>query len=67
MKILSWNVRGICDPKRHRSFVTLRKNLNSKIILLQETKIRENKLISIKNTLWREVEFATMHSERKSR
>lgn len=54
-------------PKRHRSFVALRKELNSKIILLQETKIRECKLISIKNILWRNAKFTVVHSEGKFR
>lgn len=67
MKILSWNVRDICDPKRHKTFVMLRKDLKLEIILLQETKIRENRLSSIKNILWREVEFVAIHSEGKSR
>lgn len=67
MKIISWNLRGICDPKRHKSFAALRKDLKSKIILLKEIKIHECKEISIKNVLWEEVDFAMVHVEGKFR
>lgn len=42
------------------------KDLNPKIILLQEIKIWDSKLSSIKKTLWGEVDFITVHFEDKS-
>lgn len=51
MIILSWNVRGIGASKRHMNFKTLKNNLKSKIILLQETKISKERFKAIKNIL----------------
>lgn len=66
MRILSYNVRGICAPKRHRIFLSLKRELRHNVFLLQEIKIMEGKYVAIKNTLWREGDHAMVHASGRS-
>lgn len=56
---------GIYAPKGHKNFIALRKELKLEVILLQEIKILEGKLLAIKNILWREAYFVALHAEGK--
>lgn len=62
MKILFWNVRGICAPKRHRSVIHLRLSLQPDLILLQETKILEESTERVKRLVWRKADHSASPS-----
>ena len=53
MQIASWNCRGLGNPKKVEAVKDLLRMEPSYILLLQETKIEEESLLSLSNSKWK--------------
>ena len=53
MQIISWNCRGLGNPLKAEAVKDLLKMEPSDILLLQETKIEEEALLSIETLKWK--------------
>ena len=52
MQLSSWNCRGLGNPLKAKAIKYLLKMEPSDILLLQETKIEEESLLSISKSKW---------------
>lgn len=62
MKIITWNIRGGNKLGRHIIFKNLVRDNNPMIMVLQETKIKENKTLEDKNKIWKQAKYITIPS-----
>ena len=53
MQIVSWNCKGLRNPKKAEEVKDLLRMEPSDILLLQETKIEEDALLSLSNSKWK--------------
>ena len=53
MLIVSWNCRGLGNPNKTEALKDLLKLDSTDIIMLQETKIEEETLLSLSRTEWK--------------
>ena len=52
MNIIAWNVRGLNDPLKQRAIADRIKSLNSSLVCLIETRVKENKKQPIVDTVF---------------
>jgi len=53
MKLTSWNCRGLGNPAKAEAVMDLQKIETTDILLLQETKIEDRKLLDISKSKWK--------------
>ena len=53
MQIVSWNCKGLGNPLKSEAVKDLLRMETSDILLLQETKIEEDALLSLSQTKWK--------------
>lgn len=54
MKLVSWNYRGLVSTQKVKELKDLIRTENPTILLIQEIKIVETKMISIGNKKWKD-------------
>ena len=52
MKIVSWNCRGLGNPKKVQIMKGIIKDVRPSILYIQETKLGDAEMISITNRFW---------------
>jgi exonuclease III len=63
MKLISWNVRGLNAPSKHKM---LKKRINqekAEVVLIQETKCDKVTMIRITKKIWKNCEVEVVDSE----
>ena len=67
MQLSSWNCRGLGNPLKSEAVKDLLKMEPSDILLLQETKIEEEALLSINKSKWKKNAGVTVSARGTSR
>lgn len=63
MNVLTWNVRGYNSLEKQRIVKEVIRTYHTDIVMLQEMKIREEKLIKVAMKIWKQAQYIAIGSQ----